>query len=30
MGINYFDTAEAYAYGGAEIQMGIALKSLNT
>ena len=29
-GINYFDTAEAYAYGGAEIQMGIALKSLNT
>lgn len=30
MGVNYFDTAEAYAYGGAEVQLGIALKQLNT
>lgn len=30
LGVNFFDTAEAYAYGGAEIQLGIALKELKT
>ena len=28
-GVNYFDTAEAYAYGAAEVQLGKALKELN-
>jgi len=29
MGINFFDTAELYAFGAAETQMGVALKELN-
>lgn len=29
MGVNFFDTAEIYALGAAETQMGIALKALN-
>ena len=29
MGINYFDSAEMYAFGKAETQIGIALKELN-
>ena len=29
MGINYFDSAELYAFGAAEKQMGVALKELN-
>lgn len=28
-GVNYFDTAEMYGFGQAEIQMGIAFKDLN-
>ena len=28
-GITYFDTAEDYAKGGSEIQLGITLKSLD-
>lgn len=28
-GVNFFDTAEVYAYGAAELQLGIALKALN-
>lgn len=29
-GVNFFDTAEIYATGAAETQLGIALKALNT
>jgi aryl-alcohol dehydrogenase-like predicted oxidoreductase len=28
--VNFFDTAEIYATGAAETQLGIALKALNT
>jgi len=29
MGVNFFDTAEMYAFGAAETQFGVALKALN-
>jgi len=29
-GVNFFDTAEAYGAGEAEIQFGVALKSLDS
>lgn len=29
LGINYFDTAESYGFGAAEIQLGECLKELN-
>lgn len=29
LGVNYFDTAEMYAFGAAETQIGVAIKQLN-